>query len=73
MSRHLTGLAMLVLAGGSSFSSFAAPTAQQAAGDVFAKPHQLVDIGGRKMHLYCSGQGATTVVFDAPSGEAGWN
>lgn len=25
------------------------------------------------MNLYCSGQGATTVVFDAPSGEAGWN
>jgi pimeloyl-ACP methyl ester carboxylesterase len=25
------------------------------------------------MNLYCSGQGATTVVFDAPSGDAGWN
>lgn len=25
------------------------------------------------MNLYCSGKGATTVVFDAPSGEAGWN
>jgi pimeloyl-ACP methyl ester carboxylesterase len=64
---------MLILASGSSPSLLAAPAAQPAAGDVFAKPHQLVDIGGRKMNLYCSGQGATTVVFDAPSGQAGWN
>lgn len=73
MNRGLIGLAMLVLVGGSSSSLLAAPTAQSAAGDVFAKSHQLVDIGGREMNLYCSGQGATTVVFDAPSGEAGWN
>ena len=39
----------------------------------FAKPH-LFDVGGgRKMNLYCSGQGPVTVVFDAPSGEAGWS
>lgn len=42
-------------------------------GDEFAKPHQLVDIGGRKMNLYCSGRGPVTVVFDSPSGQAGWN
>jgi hypothetical protein len=34
----------------------------------FATPQQLVDIGGRKLNLYCSGAGATTVLFDAPSG-----
>jgi pimeloyl-ACP methyl ester carboxylesterase len=73
MSKRLIGLAMLALAGGTSPSVMAAPAAQQASGDAFAKPHQLVDIGGRKMNLYCSGQGATTVVFDAPSGDAGWN
>jgi pimeloyl-ACP methyl ester carboxylesterase len=73
MRKRLTGLAMLALAGGSSPCLLAAPAAQWAAADAFAKPHQLVDIGGRKMNLYCSGQGATTVVFDAPSGEAGWN
>ena len=39
----------------------------------FARPQQLVDIGGRKLHLYCSGAGATTVIFDAPSGESGWS
>jgi pimeloyl-ACP methyl ester carboxylesterase len=73
MSQGLTGLAMLALVGGSSPSLLAAPAAQWATGDAFAKPHQLVNIGGRKMNLYCSGQGVTTVVFDAPSGEAGWN
>jgi pimeloyl-ACP methyl ester carboxylesterase len=38
----------------------------------FAKPHQRVDIGGRKINLYCTGQGATTVIFDGPAGDAGW-
>jgi pimeloyl-ACP methyl ester carboxylesterase len=39
----------------------------------FARPHQLVDIGGRRLNLYCSGSGPVTVVFDAPSGDAGWS
>lgn len=39
----------------------------------FAKPQLRVDLGGRKLHLYCSGEGATTVVFDAPSGDGGWS
>ncbi len=39
----------------------------------FARPHQMVDIGGRRLNLYCSGAGPLTVVFDAPSGDGGWN
>lgn len=51
-----------------SFASAASPA------DAFGVPHQLVDVGaGRKMNLYCSGKGAVTVLFDAPSGDAGWN
>lgn len=38
----------------------------------FARPHQLVDIGGRRLNLYCTGSGPVTVVFDAPSGDGGW-
>ncbi len=72
MRKGLAGLALLAMSGGFSSSLWAAAAAPQTAGDAFAKPHRLVDVGGRKMHLYCSGQGATTVVFDAPSGEAGW-
>jgi pimeloyl-ACP methyl ester carboxylesterase len=73
MSKRLTGLALLALIGGWSSSSFAAAAAQWPSADAFAKPHRLVDIGGRKMNLYCSGQGDATVVFDSPSGQAGWN
>jgi pimeloyl-ACP methyl ester carboxylesterase len=40
---------------------------------VYAHPHQLVDIGGRRLNLYCSGSGPVTVVFDAQGGDAGWS
>jgi pimeloyl-ACP methyl ester carboxylesterase len=39
----------------------------------YARPHQLVDIGGRKLNLYCTGTGSPTVVFDAGAGLAGWD
>lgn len=48
----------------------ASPPADQAP---FSRPQQLVDIGGRRLHLYCSGTGSPTVVFDAPSADAGWS
>jgi pimeloyl-ACP methyl ester carboxylesterase len=45
----------------------------QAPGAEFAAPHRLVDIGGRKLNLFCSGAGTPTVVFEAPSGGAAWD
>jgi hypothetical protein len=33
----------------------------------------MVDIGGRKLNLHCSGSGTITVVFDSPSTGAGWS
>jgi len=42
------------------------------AGAEFAQPHRRVDIGGRKLNLFCSGSGSPTVVFESPSGSAGW-
>lgn len=42
-------------------------------GAEFAAPHRLVDIGGRKLNLFCSGTGSPTVVFESPSGGAGWH
>ena len=71
--KGLTRLAILALVGGISPFSLASPAAHREIGDEFAKPHQLVNIGGRKMNLYCSGQGPITVVFDSPSGDAGWD
>ena len=73
MTKALSGLALLALAAGMTSSVFAAAPAWQGASGAFAVPHQLVDVGGRKMNIFCAGQGATTVIFDAPSGDAGWN
>ena len=39
----------------------------------FAQPHRLVDIGGRRLNLFCSGTGSPTVVFESPSGGAAWD
>ncbi len=56
------------------FAPTFAPAAQASAttSDEFAVPHRLVDIGGRKLNLFCSGTGSPTVVFESPSGGAGW-
>lgn len=55
-----------------SASALLSPQASAAPGDAFAKSQRLVDIGGRKLNLHCSGVGAPTVVFEAQSGSAGW-
>jgi pimeloyl-ACP methyl ester carboxylesterase len=39
----------------------------------FARPQQMIDIGGRRLNLVCSGSGPVTVVFDAYSGGAAWD
>lgn len=53
-------------------ASFPAASIAAAPGADFAVPHRLVDIGGRKLNLYCTGTGSPTVIFDAPSGTPGW-
>jgi pimeloyl-ACP methyl ester carboxylesterase len=42
-------------------------------GAEFAVPHRLVDLGGRRLNLSCSGTGSPTVVFESPSGGAAWD
>lgn len=32
-----------------------------------------VDVGGRKLNLYCTGKGSPTVLFEADIGRAGWD
>ena len=40
----------------------------------YARPQQLIDIGGgRRMNLFCKGSGSPTVVFDSGTGLAGWD
>lgn len=72
MHRAAFALILSVCAAGSAGVAAAATTAT--AGDAeFAHPHQLVDIGGRRLNLYCSGSGPVTVVFDAEGTNAGWS
>lgn len=61
---------LLLLALTLSSTTFAATPAVP--GAEFAAPHRLVDVGGRKLNLFCSGTGSPTVVFDAPAGSAAW-
>lgn len=73
MGRAAYGSVFLALAAGLTSAALAATVSQQDGAHAFAVPHQMIDVDGHKMNLYCSGEGATTVVFDAPSGSAGWN
>jgi pimeloyl-ACP methyl ester carboxylesterase len=37
---------------------------------VYTKPYQLVDVGGRRINVYCRGTGSPTVIFDAGSNDS---
>ena len=55
-------------------NSLAAPAPPPTDQSEYAHPHQLIDVGGgRRMNLYCIGSGSPTVIFDSPSGSAGWD
>src|SRR5213593_3411782 len=43
----------------------AAPALQASAAELAPPPGRLVDVGGRKLHLHCTGKGAPTVVLEA--------
>lgn len=51
-------------------AAHAAPPAGQ---DAFAIGQVKVDVGGRKLNMYCVGKGSPTVVFEADAGRAGWD
>ncbi|MYM24863.1 alpha/beta fold hydrolase [Duganella sp. FT135W] len=53
-----------------SASIYAAPPAGQ---DALAGPQIKVDVGGRKLNMYCAGKGSPTVLFEADTGRAGWD
>ena len=41
--------------------------------DALAGGQVKVDVGGRKLNLYCTGKGSPTVLFEADGGRAGWD
>ncbi|MRW85348.1 alpha/beta fold hydrolase [Pseudoduganella sp. FT26W] len=53
-----------------SAGAFAEPPAGQAA---LAGAQVRVDVGGRKLNMYCTGKGSPTVLFEADAGRAGWD
>lgn len=57
----LFALVLLLVAGGSAYEAYARHRARSD----FPPPGRLVDVGGRRMHVDCRGQGAPTVVFEA--------
>jgi pimeloyl-ACP methyl ester carboxylesterase len=67
-SRWLLYPVVLVLAAAAVGGAFET-TALVRDGDRFAMPGRAVDIGGRRLHLDCTGTGAPTVVFSNGLGE----
>jgi len=71
MMRALTfskaAVAALLLA---AASTHAAPPAGQ---DAYASGQVKVDVGDRKLNMYCIGKGSPTVLFEADGGRAGWD
>ena len=51
-------------------STHAAPPAGQ---DAYASGQVKVDVGDRKLNMYCMGKGSPTVLFEADGGRAGWD
>jgi pimeloyl-ACP methyl ester carboxylesterase len=66
MKRLVLVLIAALLAG----VAHAAPPAGQ---DALAGPQVKVDVGGRKLNLYCTGKGSPTVLLEADAGRAGWD
>lgn len=66
----LVGLLLVLLASGAIYESIASRQAARR----YRPPGQLVDVGGYRLHLHCSGQGSPTVVLDAGLGmpSASW-
>lgn len=72
--RALLASALLSITGSPAFAQAAAstvPVSEQALAE-FARPHQLVDIGGgRRLNLFCTGEGEHTVLLEA--GGSDWS
>ncbi len=57
-------LVVVVLIGASIYQS----QATQADAQAYPPPGQLIDIGGYKLHIHCTGEGTPTVILDAGGG-----
>jgi len=70
--RGLRGLAALLLAAAVAGPAIAQqPAVTPELGREYARPHEAVDIGGRRLNLFCMGAGPRTVLFEA--GGSDWS
>lgn len=66
--RILLGGAILLLILG-ALIAWAGASAKDALAKQYPAPGQLVDVGGYKMHLHCTGHGSPTILMDAGNNE----
>jgi pimeloyl-ACP methyl ester carboxylesterase len=62
----LIGFSILLAAAGATYQSLSTARDRRA----HAMPGQLVDIGGYKLHINCTGQGTPTVILDSGLGDS---
>ena len=60
----IVGLVMVLMLVGAAYQTIT--TARDASN--YPPPGKLIDVGGHRLHLYCTGQGSPTVVMDAMGG-----
>lgn len=60
----LVGLSMLLAIAGATYEALASARDRR----LWPPPGKLVDIGGRRLHIHCMGQGSPTVILDAGLG-----
>jgi pimeloyl-ACP methyl ester carboxylesterase len=56
---------LVVLSGSSAEAQVVAPQHSPTQAELPAAPGRLIDVGGRRLHLLCSGEGSPTVILEA--------
>jgi pimeloyl-ACP methyl ester carboxylesterase len=68
---RLAILAAAILAPGAALAAGPPPSLAPELGRAYVQPHDAIDIGGRRLNLFCMGSGKRTVLFD--SGGSDWS
>jgi pimeloyl-ACP methyl ester carboxylesterase len=69
----MTNFTFPIIAAAVLLAAAGAQAAPPAGQDALAGAQIRVDVGGRKLNMYCSGKGSPTVLFEADAGRAGWD
>jgi len=62
---YLLAASVLLAAAGATYEEIASARDRR----LYPPPGKLVDIGGRRLHIYCTGQGSPAVILDAGLGD----